>query len=846
MSTSGAERPDCRGKDLRAPRWLPVLIDADQPLPELSTGGASHVSATVLTGGRPVGTALVPVTADPLPTSALAAAIHHDLAELLHRERLLAGLIGEEDVVGSPRASVLVCTRDRPTDLRRCLASIRRLDHPVEEVLVVDNGSDPDVTRAIVEAAGARYVREPIAGLDRARNRGVLEATGEVLLCTDDDVEVEPGWATALLAAFRDPLVMAATGLVLPAVLDTPARWHFERHSSFIRGWRRQVLDGSVLPSAVAGSAGAGASMAIRTEFLRTMGGFPEELDAGMATGSGGDTYCFYRVMRAGYRIVYEPASLARHTHRETAAALEHAYRGYGTGIWSWALRAFTRDHDAMTLVLVTWWGGIYLMRKIAGSLLRRPGALPLGVAVAGVQGALGAPAAYRTACRATRNHAPLLDSETGDPVVDTVTAAPPLEIAGPLRSFPFLSIVIPSRGRRASLLRLLDVLRRQNYPADRTEVIVALDGDLDGSHAAVTAIRWPWPLCTVVLEAKGSSRHEGHGAAIARNRGAALASGDVLLFLDDDVIPTNDGVLMAHALGHAQGVAAVIGPCPPHLHRVDGVCAQQIRNWWTDQSERLVNAATLTFTDVLTGNLSVPRVVFSDVGGFEPMPRREDWELGYRLQRAGIALRAAPAAVVLHDADLSLQSAIEDRRREGAGDVAFARLHPQVLARLPLAGLSELGGRWQAVGRLAITSGPSTQPFLVSARGALAVLERAGMRREFSGLFRRVQFVAYWSGVGSAVGDLAGWNKLRDACRQAATPAPIFDLLGQAGLPDLDGAAEVRVSYGGVELGRAPVLWGGLPFDDRRFTETVVDRFAYLALRNDASSRHRLASNGV
>lgn len=834
---SDARRPRLLGRDLEAPAWRPVLVDADRPLPELCADGAAGLLVTVLTGGRAVGRVLVPVSADPVPAAELATVIDHDLAELLQLERLRTRLVMRPSAaVAGPTATVLVCTCDRPEDLRRCLGSIARLEPSVEEVLVVDNGSKPDLTREIVAEADARYVREPVAGLDRARNRGCLMATGQVLLCTDDDVEVEPGWAAALLAPFEDPLVMAATGLVLPALLDTPARWHFERHSSFIRGWKRKVLDGSLVPSAVAGSAGAGASMAVRAEFVSAMGGFPEELDAGMATGSGGDSYCFYRVLRAGYRLVYEPTALARHTHRETAAALENAYRGYGTGIWSWALRALHRDHDPMTFLLVTWWGGCYLGRKMAASLLRRRGALPLRISFAGLRGALAAPAAYRASCRAIRGREPVLvPAGVGRPL-ETPVASPLPAAASPSGRLPSLSVVIPSRGRRESLLRLLGALALQDYPTAQVEVIVAIDGDLDGSDAAIRAERWPWPVRAVLLESPGRSLHEGNGAAVARNRGAAIAEHELLLFLDDDVIPAGTGVLLAHARAHEEQGVAVIGPCPPHLLQVDGFWAQQVRNWWIDQSERLVRNANLTFTDVLTGNLSLTRRTFAAIGGFTPMPRREDWELGYRLQRAGIGLRAAPAAAVVHDADLSLQSALEDRRREGAGDVSFATAHPEVLAQLPLAALPGLGRATRRAAELAITRNRAVGVCLLSARGALALLERSGLRREFSSLLRRAQFMSYWSGVGTAVGDLAGWRALEEAGRTAAGPAPTFDLRDDASLPTLDGAAEVRVAYGGVELGRAPVLWGGLPFDGTQFTETIVHRFAYLTIPHDGA----------
>lgn len=396
--------------------------------------------------------------------------------------------------------------------------------------------------------------------------------------------------------------------------------------------------------------------------------------------------------------------------------------------------------------------------------------------------------------------------------------------------ALPMLSIIIPSRGRRDSLIRLLNSLSRQAYPADRVEVIVALDGDLDRSANAVRAIPQPWPLQVVVLKGAGRSRHQGNGAAITRNKGAAYAVGDLLVFLDDDVIPVENTLLLEHADAHGHGVAAVIGPCPPRLHEVTGMWAQQVRNWWVEQSSHIVSTSRLTFTDVLTGNLSMPRDLFSDLGGFSAMPRREDWELGYRLEKLGVRIRAAPGAAVQHDADLSLQSALDDRWREGAGDVALARLHPEILARLPLASLEWLAPRSQRVAELAISRAQIVTALVSLTRYPLAVLDRSGARREFHAVLRRAQFMAYWGGVGSAVGGLVSWRKLRDACHPVERSAPAVDLYDGAGLPELEGAAEVEVRYRGMELGRAPIIWGGLPFNHRQFTETLVKRYGHLA----------------
>ena len=65
---------------------------------------------------------------------------------------------------------------------------------------------------------------------ESARNRAILEAKGEIIAYTDDDVVADPGWIKALATVFaEDPDVMAVTGLVVPFELETEAQVLFER-----------------------------------------------------------------------------------------------------------------------------------------------------------------------------------------------------------------------------------------------------------------------------------------------------------------------------------------------------------------------------------------------------------------------------------------------------------------------------------------------------------------------------------------------------------------------------------------------------------------------------------------
>src|SRR5579884_2906545 len=97
----------------------------------------------------------------------------------------------------APFASVIVGTRDRPEQLAACLSSLLALHYPHYELIVVDNAPATQATAELVNKFAAncsylRYVREDHPGSSWARNRGILEAKGEIIAFADDDVVVDP------------------------------------------------------------------------------------------------------------------------------------------------------------------------------------------------------------------------------------------------------------------------------------------------------------------------------------------------------------------------------------------------------------------------------------------------------------------------------------------------------------------------------------------------------------------------------------------------------------------------------------------------------------------------------
>jgi glycosyltransferase involved in cell wall biosynthesis len=259
-------------------------------------------------------------------------------------QRLEENLSLETKGTPCPTVSVVICTRDRPEQLKRCLASLQHLSKRPSEIIVVDNVPRSDATRRAVKGfPDIRYIREPKAGLDVARNRGITNTSGKIVAFTDDDATVHPDWIARICEGFKDPDVMAVTGLVLPAELETEAQYLFETYWGFGRGYLPKIFGKRFFEKAKSHGVpvweiGAGANMAFRREIFNQVGLFDERLDVG-AAGCSGDSEMWYRLLAQGWTCLYDPTAVVYHCHRRD---MEGFYR---------QIRSYMRGHVAALLI---------------------------------------------------------------------------------------------------------------------------------------------------------------------------------------------------------------------------------------------------------------------------------------------------------------------------------------------------------------------------------------------------------------------------------------------------------------------------------------------------------------
>jgi glycosyltransferase involved in cell wall biosynthesis len=234
--------------------------------------------------------------------------------------------------------------------------------YPQLQVLVVDNApDDPRTAERIAAIFGTdprvSYLAEPVPGASRARNRGVRASTGEIVAFVDDDIVVDRLWIAALTAAFADnPDVDCITGLVLPLAVDTPVHWWFEVYGGFDRGYRPRRFDlaahrgDTLLYPYTAGALGGLGNAAFRREVLARDLPFDITLGPGTPAFGAEDQDVLLRVLREGRTILYEPAAIVQHRHRDSYADLRWQVFTYGAGFvaalthWAAHDRAIARD----------------------------------------------------------------------------------------------------------------------------------------------------------------------------------------------------------------------------------------------------------------------------------------------------------------------------------------------------------------------------------------------------------------------------------------------------------------------------------------------------------------------
>lgn len=210
----------------------------------------------------------------------------------------------------TPSVSVVIPTRNRPTDLARAVHSVLASAWHDYELIVVDQ-SDSNETHLIVDSISAidsrvRIIRDSGSGSSRAHNIGIGASRAPLIAFTDDDCEVSRTWLGSMTQALTSD---ETAGIAFGSVLAAP----HEPSEGFIVGY--EVKNPLRLTGRLGKlrDGGIGANMAARKTALEKVGGFDLMLGPGAYFPGCNDGDLAYRVLREGYALLHVPESTVIH-----------------------------------------------------------------------------------------------------------------------------------------------------------------------------------------------------------------------------------------------------------------------------------------------------------------------------------------------------------------------------------------------------------------------------------------------------------------------------------------------------------------------------------------------------
>src|SRR5579884_1469377 len=289
------------------------------------------------------------------------------------------------------------------------------------------------------------------------------------------------------------------------------------------------------------------------------------------------------------------------------------------------------------------------------------------------------------------------------------------------------ISVIVPTYNRLELLTRTLPTILCQDFPDDQYEVIVVNDGSTDRTADFLARLEIPNLRC---LE------QNNRGLPAARNTGLSAAHGELVLFIDDDII-CSPGLLRAHVRADRGEHSVVLGPVFLARESPFTLASALDEQGWAEANARRLAGARPRFPQdaSLGNNASAPRVLLLECGGYdERFKHLQDIDLGLTVWKKGASFRYAPQAVCHHYYVKPPRNLLrKDAPGQARSQLLLCRKHPEFrpCSRLALLGEGTRGKRGlrEICSRLPLDLPAEAALAGIEHLRALAPVRKAGMR---------------------------------------------------------------------------------------------------------------------
>lgn len=197
----------------------------------------------------------------------------------------------------------------------KCLQAILKQTYPIDEILVINDGSDDGIIEVISKFAVRIINNEKNQGLAATRNIALKEARNNFVASIDADCLIDPEWLKGCMKNFDNPRVVAVGGRLLEAnnsnIADSWRQVHLKHH------WGEDKLINPIFLS--------GSNLVIRKDAIEQIGFYDEK----KYRNNYEDVDLSLRLKERSFKLIYEPKAKVMHMRRDTIVSVLKSF-------WQW------------------------------------------------------------------------------------------------------------------------------------------------------------------------------------------------------------------------------------------------------------------------------------------------------------------------------------------------------------------------------------------------------------------------------------------------------------------------------------------------------------------------------